>query len=154
MNLHSAKNASEILSIKHLHIGRVDQFRGFNYLLKVFFGKNRKLVNFEILNQRKSESVALSVDSKRFLLTITNTFVLLTLQEGSLRIPLIQKRWKRQDSESNKKELQGFVSKIDTYIDSDGLKWEHSYGVRNDEDELVAFNSLGEESILLTIEPL
>ena len=45
-----------------------------------------------------------------------------------------------------------FFGTVSTYIDSDGLKWEHRFERPPDEDELIGFGSNGEEILIITLE--
>ena len=44
-----------------------------------------------------------------------------------------------------------FFGTVSTYIDSDGLKWEHRFERPPDEDEWIGFGSNGEEVLIITL---
>ena len=48
--------------------------------------------------------------------------------------------------------VEDFFGTVNTYIDSDGLKWEHRFERPPDEDELIGFESTGEEVLIITLE--
>lgn len=152
--LHRATGAADLLAAEHIHIGRVDQVGGLKALWGIARGTNRKLDGFDLVESGQTSTVALAVDNRRFMLTITKSFVLLTIQEGTARIPIIHKMWKLVKSDINPGHLRGIYFDCETYTDSDGLKWEHRFGWSGNSDELVAFDAKGEESIRLTLETL
>ena len=50
------------------------------------------------------------------------------------------------------KEWRISIGTVSTYIDSDGLKWEHRFERPPHEDELIGFGSNGEEVLIITLE--
>jgi hypothetical protein len=48
--------------------------------------------------------------------------------------------------------VKDFFGTVSTYIDSDGLKWEHRFERPPHEDELIGFGSNGEEVLIITLE--
>jgi hypothetical protein len=154
MNIHYAKCAEEVLATNHPHIGRVAP-PSWRLLFGILMSRNHTISGFEAQTEGEWESVAILAqpDTDLFMLTIGKSFVLVTMKEGSKRIPVIQKRWTRQSRTSTPSHfLAGLVPIEDKYRDADGLKWMHSYGASWQEEELVAFDASGAESIRLTIE--
>jgi hypothetical protein len=77
--------------------------------------------------------------------------VLVTLKEGESRHSVINKTWKMME-ERKGEEVTEFFGRVSTYIDSDGLKWEHRFERPPHEDELIGFGSKGEEVLIITLE--
>ena len=48
--------------------------------------------------------------------------------------------------------VEDFFGTVSTYLDSDGLKWEHRFDRPPDEDELIGFGSNEEEVLIITLE--
>lgn len=151
--LHEATSATDLLSAEHPHIGRVAAGRSLAVLFGILTAANRKLESIEAGVGGKLESVALHVDASRFMVTIAKSFVLLTLQEGKERRPVIQKTWRRIDRKVGKN-LTAFFGSEDTYIDQDNLKWVHRYKRPGEPDELSAYDADGIEVLLLSLETL
>ena len=114
-------------------------------------GTSRKVEAIESKTQAGSESIALNIDINLFMLTLANSFVLLTLQEGTERRPVIHKSWQRTARSVGKGLTEEFGNE-DKYVDADKLLWEFRYKRRGEADELVAYNCDGEESLVLTLE--
>jgi hypothetical protein len=152
MNIHYAKNAQEVLAANHPHIGRVVPPR-WRVQLGVLFGRTRIVAEFDTHTDGKWESVALRAQAAPdlFMLTINKSFVLLTMKEGMQRVPIICKRWVRQSCTSVPAHFTAMIPVANTYQDADGLKWVHSYGATHQEEEVVAFDATGAESIRLTM---
>lgn len=151
MNLREAITAAQLLGCNHPHVGRIHKIGGLKALIGIATGRSRKVEAIESRTQAGSQSVALHIDINRFMLTLANSFVLLTLQEGTERRPVIHKRWKRTAPNVG----QGLTADLgteDKYVDADKLVWEHRYKRRGEADELVAYNSDGEESLVITLE--
>ena len=85
------------------------------------------------------------------MVTITSSFVLLTLAEGANMHSVIHKTWKMVE-QRNGEGVEDFFGTVSTYIDSDGLKWEHRFERPPHEDELIGFGSNGEEVLIITLE--
>lgn len=132
-------------------MGRLQKISTLKALVGIVAGTSRKVEAIESKTVTGSESVALNIDVSRFMLTITKSFVLLTLQEGTERKPIIQKSWQRTARSIGKGLTEEFGIE-DKYTDADKLVWEHKYKRQREADELVAFNASGEESLVLTLE--
>ena len=85
------------------------------------------------------------------MVTIAGSYVLVTLKEGVSRHPVIHKTWKMVDQRKGDG-VEDFYGTVSTYIDSDGLKWEHRFERTPHEDELIGFGSNGEEVLIITLE--
>lgn len=153
MNLRHATTAKDFLSVNHPHIGKTKGINSLTVLLGIFAATNRKIDSIEAGISGKLETVALHTDINRFMLTIGRSFVLLTFQDGSERMPIIQKKWKRTNREIGKGITANFGTE-DTYVDSDGLTWVHSHKRTHESDELVGFDSQGNEALRMTLEVL
>ena len=151
MNLREATTAAQLLSCDHPHVGRIHKIGGLRALFGIATGSSRKVEAIESKTQEGGQSVALHIDINRFMLTLANSFVLLTLQEGAERRPVIHKSWKRTARNVGKGLAEDFGTE-DKYVDADKLVWEHRYKRRGEADELVAYNFDGEESLVLTLE--
>jgi hypothetical protein len=79
--------------------------------------------------------------------------VLVTLEEGTSRHPVIHKTWK-QVGQRKGEGVEDFFGTVSTYIDSDGLRWEHRFDRPPDEDELIGFGSNEEEALIITLESI
>jgi hypothetical protein len=87
------------------------------------------------------------------MITIAGSFVLVTLKEGESRHSVIHKTWKLVYQRKGD-EVKDFFGTVSTYIDSDGLKWEHRFERPPHEDELIGFGSKGEEILIITLESI
>ncbi len=154
MSLHRASSPSEILAVKHPHIGRIEKMNALRVLCAILLSKNSRVYEFESQKDGRWETVALPAGCAPdlFMLTVGTSFVLLTMKDGSRRIPIIQKRWQRQSRQRPSESFQGFMPSQDTYRDSDDLTWVHSYGCNFMETELVAFDVSGSESVRIQTE--
>jgi len=85
------------------------------------------------------------------MVTMTGSYVLVTLKEGASRHPVIHKTWKMVGQRKGEG-VEDFYGTVSTYIDSDGLRWEHRFERTPHEDELIAFGSNGEEILIITLE--
>ncbi|MGH7180498.1 MAG: hypothetical protein ACREJN_00805, partial [Nitrospiraceae bacterium] len=97
------------------------------------------------------QTVALHVNPGDFMVTIAKSFVLVTLKDGAARNPVIQKHWELK-AQTKGEGLTQFFGSVNTYVDSDGLKWEHRFMRETDEDELVGFGKKEEEILVITLE--
>ena len=70
-----------------------------------------------------------------------------TIQERGDQLPV----WKLVNQRKGEG-VEDFFGTVSTYIDSDGLKWEHRFERPPDEDELIGFGSNGEEVLIITLE--
>jgi hypothetical protein len=154
MNLYRASSPREILAVKHPHIGRIERMNPWRVLFGILRSKSARVDEFESQRDGKWESVALSAGyaPDLFMLTVGAAFVLLTMRDGSARVPIIQKRWQRKSRDCPSKSFRGFMPIRDTYRDSDELTWVHSYGCNFMENELVAYDLSGSESVRITTE--
>ena len=64
---------------------------------------------------------------------------------------VIHKTWKMVEQRKGEGVTE-FFGTVSTYIDSNGLKWEHRFERPPDEDELIGFGSNGEEVLIITLE--
>ena len=151
MDLAHVTSAAELLSIEHPHFGRI-QPPG---LLKTTFGTvtatTRKVVAIADYSSGHRQHVAAQIDPRNFMVTIAGSFVLVALKEGESRHPVIHKTWKMVD-QRNGEGVKDFFGTVSTFIDSDGLKWEHRFERPPDEDELIGFGSNEEEVLIITLE--
>ncbi len=151
MDLAHISSAAELLSIEHPHFGRI-QSPG---LLKTTIGTvtatTRNAVAIADYSSGNRQTVAVKIDPRNFMVTIASSFVLLTLEEGASRYPVIHKPWKMVEQRKGE-EVTEFFGTVSTYIDSDGLKWEHRFERPPDEDELIGFGSNEEEVLIITLE--
>ena len=85
------------------------------------------------------------------MVTMTGSYVLVTLKEGMSRHPVIHKAWKMVGQRKGEG-VEDFYGTVSTYIDSDGLKWEHRFERTPHEDEVIGFGSKGEEVLIITLE--
>jgi hypothetical protein len=154
LSIHYAKTPQELLAAAsdHPHIGRIAH-HGWWIRVGSLVSRTRTVYGFDTHTDGEWESVALPVEPAidRFILTINKSFVLLSMKDGSRRVPIICKRWARQSRTSVAAYLTRIIPVEDTYQDADGLKWVHSYGATHQEEEVVAFDATGAESIRLTM---
>ncbi|HEY6074074.1 MAG TPA: hypothetical protein VIV15_11975, partial [Anaerolineales bacterium] len=97
------------------------------------------------------QTVAVHIDPRNFMVTIASAYVLVTLKEGASRQSVIHKTWKLVNQRKGEG-VEDFFGTVSTYIDSDGLKWEHRFERSPHEDELIGFGSKGEEVLIITLE--
>jgi len=152
LTLHEAANAAEVVSLSHIHVGRIDGSLRWRTLFGILFSSTLNVDAFDAQMNGEWRSVAMRANHAPdlFLLTINKGFVLLTMKNGGKRTPIIHKRWRRRDRKAPTAYLAQISPSEDTYEDTDGLKWIHSYGgyIGN---ELVAFDANDAESIRLTL---
>ena len=151
MDLVHISSAAELLKVEHLHFGRVHRLGFLKATTGLFTGTSRKAIALEDYSSGERQSVALHVDATNFMITIASSFVLVTLKEGTSRYPVIQKNWKMIAQHKGER-ITEFLGTINTYVDSDGLRWEHRFKRATDEDELIGFGSDGEELLIITLE--
>jgi hypothetical protein len=151
MDLAHISSAADLLTIEHPHFGRI-QPPGF---LKTQFGiltsTSRKAISLADYSSGTRQTVAVQIDPRNFMVTIASLFVLVTLKESASRHPVIHKTWKMVGHRKGEGVTE-FFGTVSTYIDSDGLKWEHRFERTPDEDELIGFGSNGEEVLIITLE--
>lgn len=151
MDLVHISSAAELLTIKHPHFGRIQPPGFLKTTIGAFTGESRKAVALDDYSSGKCQTVALQIDPRNFMITIASSFVLVTLKEDASRHPVIHKTWKTVDQRKGEGVTE-FFGTVHTYIDSDGLKWEHRFERTPDEDELIGFGSNGEEVLIITLE--
>ena len=86
------------------------------------------------------------------MVTIASSFVLVTLKGGCEQASGYPQDMEDGGASVKGKEWTDFFGTVSTYIDSDGLKWEHRFERPPDEDELIGFGSNGEEVLIITLE--
>lgn len=149
--LRAARTPEDLLSITHPHIGKVEKGKALPVLFGIVTARNRKIELIEAISRGHSETVALHVEPRRFLLSIGKSFVLLTLQDQRGRHPVIQKSWKRVKRLSGSG-FTAFLGVEDTYIDANELQWIHRYRRQGEFDELSAFDENGQEALRIVME--
>ena len=151
MDLAHISSAAELLQIEHPHFGRIHP----PGLLKATIGTVTSIVQKAIAIADYSsgirQTVAIHIDPRKFLITIASSFVLIALEESLSRHPVIHKTWKMMGQRKGEG-VEDFFGTVSTYIDSDGLKWEHRFERPPQEDELIGFGSNGEEILIITLE--
>ena len=151
MDLAHISSASELLNIEHPHFGRIHPPGLLKATIGTITSTSRKAVAIADYSSGIRQAVAIHVDPRHFLIAIASSFVLVTLEEGATRQPVIHKTWK-QVGQRKGEGVEDFFGTVSTYIDSDGLKWEHRFDRPPDEDELIGFGSNEEEVLIITLE--
>jgi hypothetical protein len=151
MDLAHISSAAELLAIKHLHFGRIHPPGFLKATIGIVTSKSWNAVVIADYSSGNRQTVAVQIDPRNFSVTIASSFVLVTLKEGASRHPVIHKTWKMVDQRKGEGVTE-FFGTVSTYIDSDGLKWEHRFERPPDEDELIGFGSNGEEILIITLE--
>jgi len=151
MDLAHVLNAGELITITHPHFGRIHPPGLIKSTLGTFTGKSQKAVDIADYSSGIRQTVAVQIDPRNFMVTIASSYVLVTLKEGASRHPVIHKTWKMVDQRKGEGVTE-FYGTVSTYIDSDGLKWEHRFERTPHEDELIGFGSNGEELLIITLE--
>ena len=151
MDLAHISSAAELLTIEHPHFGRIQPPGFFKTTIGTFTGTSQKAVSIADYSSGNRQTVAVQIDPRNFTVTIAISFVLVTLEEGASKHPVIHKTWKMVDQRKGEG-VEDFFGKVSTYIDSDGLKWEHRFERPPNEDELIGFGSNGEEILIITLE--
>ena len=77
--------------------------------------------------------------------------MLVALEESPSKCSVIHKTWKMMGQRTGEG-VEDFFGTVSTYIDADGLKWEHRFERPPREDELIGFGSTGEEVLIITLE--
>ena len=153
MDLAHISSAAELLTIEHPHFGRIHPPGLLKSTIGTFTGKSQKAVAIADYSSGNRQTVAFQIDPRNFMVTIASSYVLVTLKEGASRHPVIHKTWKLVD-QRNGEEVTEFFGTVHTYIDSDGLTWEHRFERSPHEDELIGFGSSGEEILIITLESI
>jgi hypothetical protein len=151
MDLAHISSAAELLTIEHPHFGRIQSPGFLKTTIGTVTGTNRKAVAIADYSSGNRQTLAVQIDPRNFVVTIASSFVLVTLEEGESRQPVIHKTWKMVE-QRNGEGVTEFFGTVSTYIDSDDLKWEHRFERPPDEDELIGFGSNGEEVLIITLE--
>jgi hypothetical protein len=151
MDLAHISSAGELITIEHTHFGRIHPPGLLKTTLGTFTGTSQKAVAVADYSSGIRQTVAVHMDPGNFMVTIASSYVLVTLKEGASRHPVIHKTWKRVDQRKGEGVTE-FFGTVSTYVDSDGLKWEHRFERTPHEDELIGFGSNGEEILIITLE--
>jgi len=151
MDLAHISSAAELLTIVHPHFGRVHPPGLLKTTIGTFTGTSQKAVAIADYSSGNRQTVAFHIDPRNFMVTIASSYVLVTLKEGASRHPVIHKTWKMVNQRKGEG-VTDFFGTVSTYIDSDGLKWEHRFERPPHEDELIGFGSEGEEVLIITLE--
>jgi hypothetical protein len=151
MDLVHISSAAEFLTVEHPHFGRIRPPGFLKATIGTVTGTNRKVVVIADYSSGNRQTVAIQIDPRKFMVTIAGSYVLVTLKEGERRHPVIHKTWKMVEQRKGEG-VEDFYGTVNTYIDSDGLKWEHRCERTPHEDELIGFGSNGEEVLIITLE--
>ena len=151
MDLIHISSAAELLTIEHPHFGRIHPPGFLKTTIGTVTGTSQKAVAIADYSSGIRQTVAVQIDPRKFMVTIASSYVLITLKEGASRHPVIHKTWKMVDQRKGEG-VKNFFGTVGTYIDSDGLKWEHRFERPPHEDELIGFGSNGEEVLIITLE--
>ena len=142
MDLSHVLSAAELLAIEHPHFGRIHPPGFLKTTIGTVTGTSRKAVAIADYSSGNRQTVAVQIDPRKFMVTMAGSYVLVTLKEGERRHPIIHKAWKMV-SQRKGEGVGNFYGTVSTYIDSDGLKWEHRFERTPHEDELIGFGSKG-----------
>ena len=151
MDLAHISSAAELLTIEHPHFGRIHPPGLLKTAIGTFTGTSQKAVAIADYSSGNRQTVAIQIDPRKFMVTIASSFALVTLEEGASRHPVIHKTWKMVGQRKGEGVTE-FFGTVRTYLDADGLKWEHRFERLPDEDELIGFGSNGEEILIITLE--
>ena len=151
MDLAHISSAAELRTIEHPHFGRIQPPGFLKTTIGTFTGTSRKAVVIADYSSGNRQTVAVKIDPRNFMVTIASLFVLVTLEESAGRHPVIHKTWKMVDQRKGEGVTE-FFGTVSTYIDSDGLKWDHRFDRTPHEDELIGFGTNGEEVLIITLE--
>jgi hypothetical protein len=151
MDLAHISSAAELLTIEHPHFGRIQPPGFLKSTIGTFTGTSSKAVVIADYSSGNRQTVAVQIDPRKFMVTIASSYVLVTLKEGASRHPVIHKTWKLANQRKGDG-VEDFFGTVSTYIDSDGLRWEHRFERPPHEDELIGFGSNGEEILIITLE--
>jgi hypothetical protein len=151
MDLAHISSAAELLNFEHPHFGRIQPPGLLKTTIGTMTSVSRKAVAIADYSSGIRQAIAIHVDPRNFLITIASSFVLVTLEEGATRHPVIHKTWK-QVGQREGEGVEDFFGTVSTYMDSDGLKWEHRFDRPPHEDELIGFGSNEQEVLIITLE--
>jgi hypothetical protein len=151
MDLAHISSAAELLTIEHPHFGKIRPPGFLKTTIGTFTGTSQKAVAIADYSSGNRQTVAVQIDPRNFMVTIASSFVLVTLEEGASKHPVIHKTWKMVGHRQGEGVTE-FFGTVSTYIDSDGLRWEHRFDRPPDEDELIGFGSNEEEVLIITLE--
>jgi hypothetical protein len=151
MDLAHISSAAELLTIEHPHFGRIHPPGFLKTTIGTVTGTSRKAVAIADYSSGNRQTVAVQIDPRNFMVTIASSFVLVTLEEGASRHAVIHKTWKVEGQRKGEG-VEDFFGTVSTYIDTDGLKWEHRFERAPHEDELIGFGNNGEEVLIITLE--
>jgi hypothetical protein len=151
MDLAHISRAAELRTIEHPHFGKIHPPGFFKATIGTVTGTSQKAVAIADYSSGIRQIVAVQIDPRKFMVTITSSYVLVTLKEGRSRHPVIHKTWKMVGHRKGEGVTE-FFGTVHTYIDSDDLKWEHRFDRSPHEDELIGFGSNGEELLIITLE--
>ena len=151
MDLAHVLSAAELLAIEHPHFGRIHPPGFLKTTIGTVTGTSRKAVAIADYSSGNRQTVAVQIDPRKFMVTIAGSYVLVTLKEGESRHPIIHKAWKVVGHRKGEG-VEDFYGTVNTYIDSDGLKWEHRFERTPHEDEVIGFGGKGEEVLIITLE--
>ena len=93
MDLAHISSAAEFLTIAHPHFGRIHPPGFLKATIGTVTGTNRKVVVIADYSSGNRQTVAVQIDPRNFEVTIASAFVLVTLEEGASRQPVIHKTW-------------------------------------------------------------
>jgi hypothetical protein len=151
MDLAHISSSAELLRIEHPHFGRIHPPGFLKATIGTVTGTSQKAVAIADYSSGIRQTVAVQIDPRNFMITIASSYVLVTLKEGASRHPVIHKTWKMVGQRKGEG-VQDFFGTVRTYLDSDGLKWEHRFERPPHEDELIGFGSNEEEVLIITLE--
>ncbi|WP_455387585.1 hypothetical protein [Petrachloros mirabilis] len=151
MDLIHIASAAEFLGLNHPHLGKVHDLGFLKTAIGVAAGTSRKVEALHDYTDGKRQTVALPIEANRFMASITRKFILVTLKNDEGRVPIILKKWQLVDQNTGRG-LNEYFGTVNTYTDSDGLKWEYRFKRAADDDELVGFGSDGKELLAITLE--
>jgi len=151
MDLAHISSAAELLTINHPHFGRIHPPGLLKTTIGIVTSTSQKAVAIADYSSGIRQTVAVQIDPRKFMVTIASSYVLVTLKEGTRRPAVIFKTWKLVDQRKGEGVTE-FFGTVTTYLDSDGLKWEHRFERSPHEDELIGFGSKGEEVLIITLE--
>ena len=151
MDLAHISSAAELLKIEHPHFGRIHPPGLLKATIGTVTGITKKAIAIADHSSGIRQTVAVRLDPRNFLITIASSFVLVALEESPTKCSVIHKTWKMMGQRTGEG-VEDFFGTVSTYIDADGLKWEHRFERPPHEDELIGFGSTGEEVLIITLE--
>lgn len=152
LDLTDISKAEEFFRINHPHLGRVRKIGVLQRSFGLLTGNSRKAVQLQDRSTGKLQTIAPQLDASRFSVTIANSFILVTLKgDDASKIPIIQKKWRMvpRDKGKGPRAIEGTIV---SYLDADGLKWEHRFKRERQRDEVVGFGNEGQEILIITLE--